>query len=271
MTDQPNPSATPLRRSQPTTSSSAVASLASSATAPPSGLRVLPALAALVLTVAFGFTFARAGTESATPIPAPAIDEAAVEGRTSEVAVLAGGCFWGVQGVFQHVKGVTSAVSGYAGGERSTAEYERVSTGTTGHAESVRVTFDPGQISFGRILQIYFAVAHDPTQLNRQGPDVGAQYRSAVFAQSSEQADVARKYLDQLNTARVFNRAIVTRIELNKSFFPAESYHQDFLARNPTYPYIAINDLPKLSSLKRGFPDSYREDPVLVASVGTKR
>jgi peptide-methionine (S)-S-oxide reductase len=205
--------------------------------------------------------------EQARLIPPPAADETYAPGTTSEVAVLAGGCFWGVQGVFQHVKGVTSAVSGYAGGEQRSAEYEIVSTGTTGHAESVRVVFDPRRISFGRILQIYFSVVHDPTQLNRQGPDTGTQYRSAIFVTSPQQASVAKAYIAQLDAARVFNGAIVTRIEPDKTFYPAEGYHQDFLTRNPHYPYIVINDLPKVANLQKLFPDAYRADPVLVANA----
>jgi peptide-methionine (S)-S-oxide reductase len=196
-------------------------------------------------------------------IPAPALDEPAGQ-ATSEVAVLAGGCFWGVQGVYQHVKGVVGAVSGYAGGEKSTAHYERVSSGTTGHAESVQITFDPRSITYGRILQIYFSVVHDPTELNRQGPDVGTQYRSAIFPANEAQTSVARAYIAQLDQANVFEKGIVTRIESDRTFYPAEAYHQDFLIRNPTYPYIVYNDLPKVDNLKRLFPDLYRADPVLV-------
>jgi peptide-methionine (S)-S-oxide reductase len=192
-------------------------------------------------------------------------DEQAAVGDT-ETAVFAGGCFWGVQGVFQHVKGVANAVSGYAGGEASTAQYETVSTGDTGHAESVRVTFDPHQVTYGKLLQIYFSVAHDPTELNRQGPDTGTQYRSEVFAASPDQARIAKAYIAELNQAHAFDAAIVTKIEPLKGFYPAEAYHQDFLVRNPTYPYIVINDLPKVAALKRLFPDQYRPDPVLVGS-----
>jgi peptide-methionine (S)-S-oxide reductase len=157
-----------------------------------------------------------------------------------------------------------SAVSGYAGGEKNTAQYERVSTGTTGHAESVQVTFDPRQITYGRILHIYFSVVHDPTQLNRQGPDFGTEYRSAIFPRSEAQANVARAYIAQLDQAQIFKKPIVTRIEPDRAFYPAEAYHQDFLSLNPTYPYIVFNDLPKIDSLKRLFPDLYRADPVLV-------
>jgi peptide-methionine (S)-S-oxide reductase len=198
----------------------------------------------------------------AREIPAPVTDEAA-GAATSETAVLAGGCFWGVQGVFQHVEGVTSAVSGYAGGEKETAQYHLVGWGTTGHAESVRVTFDPRKISYGRILQIYFSVAHNPTELNRQGPDSGSQYRSAIFPANADQARVAEAYIAQLNKARVFDGAIVTKIEPNKVFYPAEAYHQDFLVQHPSHPYIVINDMPKIGELKRLFPGIYRSDPVL--------
>jgi peptide-methionine (S)-S-oxide reductase len=198
-------------------------------------------------------------------VPAPTIDQQSAVGD-SETVVFAGGCFWGVQGVFQHVKGVASAVSGYAGGEASTAQYETVSTGETGHAESVRVTFDPRQISYGKLLQIYFSVAHDPTELNRQGPDTGTQYRSEVFAATPDQARIAKSYIGELNKAHAFEAAIVTKVEPLKGFYPAEDYHQDFLTRNPTYPYIVINDLPKIEALKRLFPDEYRPEPVLVGA-----
>lgn len=200
-------------------------------------------------------------------IPAPVVDEPSGQ-ATSEVAVLAGGCFWGVQGVFQHVEGVTDAVSGYAGGDKATAEYETVSTGSTGHAESVRITYDPKKISYGRLLQIYFSVAHDPTELNRQGPDTGTQYRSAIFPTNAEQARVAKAYIAQLQQAHAFDAAIVTRIEPDLTFYPAESYHQDYLTRNPTSPYIVYNDLPKVAALKHLYPQLYRTDPVLVTTAG---
>jgi peptide-methionine (S)-S-oxide reductase len=176
-----------------------------------------------------------------------------------------------VQGVFQHVDGVISAVSGYAGGSRDTAQYETTSSGRTGHAESVQITFDPHRITFGRILQIYFSVAHDPTELNRQGPDVGTQYRSAIFPQNSEQSRIAAAYIAQVNAAKLFPTAIVTTIEPGKEFYPAEAYHQDYLTLHPHQPYIAINDLPKLQALKELFPDSYRETPVLVAAASPAR
>ena len=204
--------------------------------------------------------------ENARVVPLPAVDQP-VGTQSSEIAVLAGGCFWGVQGVYQHVKGVSSAVSGYSGGEQSTAEYERVTTGRTGHAEAVQITFDPRVITYGRILQVFFSVVHDPTQLNRQGPDVGTQYRSAIFPMNPEQGNVAKAFIAQLNQARTFDAAIVTKIEPSRSFYSAEAYHQDFLERNPTHPYIMINDLPKIDNLKRMFPDLYRPKPVLVGST----
>jgi peptide-methionine (S)-S-oxide reductase len=203
--------------------------------------------------------------EQARVLPPPAQDESAGS-ATTETAVFAAGCFWGVQGVFQHVKGVTSAVSGYAGGDKRTAKYEEVGTGRTGHAESVQVTYDPRVITYGRLLQILFSVAHDPTQLDRQGPDVGPQYRSAIFPNGDAQAGVAKAYIDQLMQARVFPKPIVTRIEPGASFYPAEPYHQDFLTRHPDHPYIVFNDLPKLKDLQKIFPDRYRAQPVLVGS-----
>jgi peptide-methionine (S)-S-oxide reductase len=181
--------------------------------------------------------------------------------------VVAGGCFWGVQGVFQHVDGVINAVSGYAGGSKDTADYAKVSNSWTGHAESVQITFDPRKISYGRILQIYFSVAHDPTELNRQGPDEGPQYRSVIFPTSAEQARVALAYIEQLDAAKIFPAPIVTSIEPNRAFFPAEDYHQDYLTRNPMNPYIVINDLPKVANLKHLFPAAYRAEPVLVMAA----
>jgi peptide-methionine (S)-S-oxide reductase len=233
-------------------------------------LRSILLTAAALIAAGAGLTALRSNAEVAHTIPAPTMDEPhAPEGEvaTSEVAVLAGGCFWGVQGVFQHVDGVTGAVSGYAGGDEKSAHYETIGLGGTNHAESVQITFDPRKISYGRVLQIYFSVAHDPTQLNRQGPDVGAQYRSAIFPMSPDQAKVAKAYIAQLNQARVFNAAIVTKIEPDRPFYPAEDYHQDFLTNHPTYPYIVYNDLPKIDDLKRLFPDLYRADPVLVAAA----
>ncbi len=233
-------------------------------------LRSALVMGALLVAAGAGVALRGSAAEVAHMIPAPPVDEQAATGAPaadSEVAVLAGGCFWGVQGVFQHVNGVINAVSGYAGGEQKSAHYEMVGSGTTGHAESVRITFDPGKISYGRILQIYFSVAHDPTQLNRQGPDVGTQYRSAIFPTSAEQARIAKAYIGQLNQARVYDAAIVTKIEPGRDFFPAEDYHQDYLTRHPTQPYIVYNDLPKIEDLKHLFPDVYRPDPVLVATA----
>lgn len=206
-----------------------------------------------------------AAAQEGLTLPKPAVD-AKRSDSTSEVAVFAGGCFWGVQGVFQHVKGVTNAMSGYAGGSKSTAHYEMTHDGTSGHAESVEITYDPGQVTYGELLQIFFSVAHDPTQLNRQGPDVGSQYRSTIFARNAEQADVAKAYIAQLDQAKVFKRRIATTIETGKEFFPAEKYHQDYLVRNPNDPYILYNDLPKIANLKRLLPEVYRDKPVLVSS-----
>ncbi|HWE72425.1 MAG TPA: peptide-methionine (S)-S-oxide reductase MsrA [Stellaceae bacterium] len=196
-------------------------------------------------------------------VPPPTQDEA-VGQATTEVAVLAGGCFWGVQGVFQHVDGVIKAVSGYDGGTKETADYDTVSAHTTDHAEAVQITFDPKKISYGRLLQIYFSVAHDPTELNRQGPDTGKNYRSTIFPTSDEQAKVAKAYIAQLDDAHVYKDRVVTTIEPGKTFYPAEDYHQDFLTRHPSYPYIVMFDLPKVADLKASFPDLYRADPVLV-------
>jgi peptide-methionine (S)-S-oxide reductase len=223
-------------------------------------IRALTLLATLSIS---GFAAAQEGIE----IPSPKLDEAVTSAR-SETAILAGGCFWGVQGVFQHVNGVSNAVSGYAGGEADMAHYEMVGSGTSGHAEAVKITFDPGKISYGRILQIYFSVAHDPTQLNRQGPDKGTQYRSAIFPVNSEQAEIAKAYIGQLDQAKLYDAAIVTRIEPGHSFYPAEDYHQDYLTLNPTSLYIVYNDLPKVANLKRIFPELYREDPILVSEAG---
>jgi len=221
-------------------------------------------LAAAIIAVAAWQPWApSAAAEEAVVIPAPLVD-AQPGPRASEVAVLAGGCFWGVQGVFQHVAGVTRAVSGYAGGDAGTATYEMVGQGTTGHAEAVEITFDPTKISYGKILQIYFSVAHDPTQFNYQGPDIGPQYRSAIFPTNEEQARVAKAYIAQLDQAKVYGDTIVTTIEPGHGFYPAEDYHQDFLTLNPTYPYIVINDLPKVRNLERIFPALYRDEPVLV-------
>jgi len=183
--------------------------------------------------------------------------------------VLAGGCFWGIQAVYQHVKGVANAVSGYAGGAQKDATYEVVGSGRTGHAESVKIVFDPRQISYGKILQIFFSVAHDPTQLDRQGPDIGPQYRSEIFPQSEAQANVARAYIAQLAAAHVFKRDIVTKVgAVNTAFYPAEGYHQDYAVKHPYQPYILFNDAPKVVALKKLFPDVWRDQPVTVAQAG---
>jgi peptide-methionine (S)-S-oxide reductase len=203
--------------------------------------------------------------EDAVKIPPPAADATGSDGI--QTAVLSGGCFWGVQGVFQHTAGVTSAVSGYAGGSQMTATYDQVSSGTTGHAESVQVKYDPRKISYGKILQIFFSVVHDPTQLNRQGPDSGTQYRSAIFTTSDDQKKVADAYIAQLNAAKVYGKPIVTKVGTLQGFFPAEAYHQDYLTLHPNQPYIAYNDLPKVENLKKMFADNYIEKPTLVRAV----
>ena len=206
--------------------------------------------------------------EPATRIPPPTQDET-VAANHSETAVFAGGCFWGVQGVFEHVRGVKQVASGYTGGAAGTAQYETVSEGDTGHAESVQITYDPTQITYGRLLQIFFSVAHNPTELNYQGPDHGTQYRSAVFPVNAEQRSVAQAYIAQLDKAHVFSAPVVTHVETFKGFYPAEAYHQNFLALHPDYPYIEINDLPKITDLKRMFPDLYRGDPVLLKTAAS--
>jgi len=227
--------------------------------------RWLLALLAVPLALALSPLMSRA--EHATAIPPPAVDETVQPGAGSEKVVLAGGCFWGVQAVFQHLKGVTQAVSGYAGGAKDTAEYEMVSTGRTGHAESVEVTFDPSVITYGTILRIYFSVAHDPTELNRQGPDTGPQYRSAIFPSDEQQRKIAELYIAQLDKAGLFKKPIATRIEGPAAFYPAEGYHQNYATLHPDSPYIAYNDLPKLDNLKRIFPELYRPAPVLVTAA----
>jgi peptide-methionine (S)-S-oxide reductase len=221
------------------------------------------ALSALAIT-AFVAAPSRAA-EDAVVIPPPAMDAQASDGI--QTAVIAGGCFWGVQGVFQHTAGVVNAVSGYAGGSKATADYNVVSTGTTGHAESVQIKYDPKKISYGKILQIFFSVAHDPTQLNRQGPDSGTQYRSAIFTTSDEQKKVADAYIAQLNAAKVYKKPIVTKVGPLEGFFPAEAYHQDYLTLHPSQPYIAYNDLPKIENLKKIFAENYIEKPTLVSSA----
>ena len=208
------------------------------------------------------------GAIAAVPValPAPAADLPVAAGAGLQSVVLSGGCFWGVQGVFEHVRGVTRAVSGYAGGKAATARYEQVSTGSTGHAESVEVTFDPARISFAEVLRIFFSVALDPTERDRQGPDSGTQYRSEVFARDAAQAGVARAYIAQLDAAHAFARPIATRVDPLEGFFPAEAHHQDFLVRHPDFPYIAAFDAPKVAALKRLFPGQYVETPVTVGA-----
>ena len=202
------------------------------------------------------------GAEAPVIIAPPAVDNPKAAGPT-QTAVLAGGCFWGVQGVFEHVRGVKKVVAGYAGGDRSTAQYETVSSGGTGHAESVKITFDPAAISYGQILQIAFSVVHDPTQLNRQGPDVGTQYRSAIFYADDNQKRIAQAYISQLDQAHAFARPIATRVDPLTGFYAAEDYHQDYLIHNPTQPYIAIYDIPKIENFRRTFPELYSGSPVL--------
>jgi peptide-methionine (S)-S-oxide reductase len=228
---------------------------------------------AFVALLAFGvvaLAITRSGrAETATVVPMPAHDNSKAAGPLQK-AVLAGGCFWGVNGVFQHVKGVKQVLSGYAGGERSTAEYETVSSGTTGHAESVQVVFDPQVVTYGELLRIYFSVAHDPTQLNRQGPDSGTQYRSSIFYSDDTQRKIATDYIAQLDAAHLFSRAIVTRVDPLHGFYRAEAYHQDYLLHNPRQPYIVYNDLPKIAALKRVLPEYYQDDPVLATTFEGK-
>src|SRR6204780_3667334 len=225
-----------------------------------------PVLVLIGLLSTAGFFVTRSTAEEARNVPTPAVDEQA-GAKTAEVAVIAGGCFWGVQGVFQHVAGVTNAVAGYAGGDKWNAHYDMTSEGNTGHAESVEITYDPRKITYGRILQVYFSVAHEPTELNRQGPDSGTQYRSAIFPVNDEQAKVGKAYIAQLDGAHVFGAPVVTTIEPDKTFYRAEDYHQDFLAKNPGYPYIVYNDLPKIANLKQLFPALYKPDPALVSAA----
>lgn len=224
----------------------------------------LTCLVAIPLAVMAWMTTARGG-EKPVVVPAPLVDEQA-QGATSESLVLAGGCFWGVQAVFQHVNGVSRAVSGYSGGSEQNAHYEIVGTGRTGHAESVEITFDPRVVSLGKLLQVYFSVAHNPTELNRQGPDVGTQYRSAIFVRSAEQRRVAEAFIAQLDQAHVFDRPIATKVDEFRAFYPAEAYHQDYATLHPNQPYIAVYDRPKVENLKQLFPALARKAPVLVSA-----
>jgi peptide-methionine (S)-S-oxide reductase len=212
-------------------------------------LSLIPVLASLALWPV------ACSAESVVKIPAPRVDQ--TPGKGDAVAVLAGGCFWGMEAVFEHIKGVKSVTSGYAGGQASEATYDQVSTERTHHAEAVKIVYNPAQVSYGTLLQVYFSAAHNPTELNRQGPDSGTSYRSAVFAQNPDQARIAAAYIAQLRQAKAYPAPIVTRIESGK-FFPAEAYHQDFMKRNPSYPYIVINDAPKLAGFKAAFPALYR-------------
>jgi peptide-methionine (S)-S-oxide reductase len=224
------------------------------------GLAIVPVLAAIL------FVTARA-EEAPRALPMPVLDTKAPVNGSVETAVLAGGCFWGVEGVFQHVKGVKAVLAGYSGGNSSNANYEAVSGEGTGHAESVQIKFDPREISYGQILRVFFSVAQDPTELNRQGPDEGTSYRSDIFYATAEQERIAKAYIAQLEKAHAFSHPIVTRVDALTEFYPAEAYHQDFLIRNPHYPYIVFNDLPKIANLKRLLPEVYREQPATGASA----
>ena len=221
-------------------------------------------IACLALAAVSGCVAPTNAGEAPVVIAAPALDNTKEHGRLQS-AVLAGGCFWGMQGVFEHVRGVHEVLAGYSGGSRSTAEYEQVGTGRTGHAESVQILFDPAEVTYGELLHIYFSVAHDPTELNRQGPDSGSQYRSAIFYADDTQRRIAESYIAQLNKERAFAQPIVTRVDALTGFYRAETYHQDFYLKNPTYPYIVILDLPKIRNLKQVFPDDYVDRPATVA------
>jgi peptide-methionine (S)-S-oxide reductase len=212
----------------------------------------------LLLTLAGGIAAGRAGNASAVALPGPAVDASKTAAPGEQTALVAGGCFWGIQAVFQHVKGVKSATSGYSGGDAKTAEYEVVSTGETGHAESVKIVYDPSQITYGELLRVFFSVAHDPTQLNRQGPDEGSQYRSVIFYGNEEQNKIAQAYIAQLDKAKVFPRAIVTQVVPLKAFYPAEAYHQNYATLHPDQPYIVYNDAPKVAHLRQEFPELYQ-------------
>jgi peptide-methionine (S)-S-oxide reductase len=215
-------------------------------------------MSALLLLLTLGGAIAcNAGDNAAVAVPTPSVDASVAPSKTEQTAVIAGGCFWGIQAVFKHVKGVTSATSGYSGGAANTAEYELVSSGDTGHAESVKINYDPSQITYGQLLRVFFSVATDPTQLNRQGPDSGTQYRSVIFYSSDEQKRIAEAYVAQLDKARIFPRPIVTQVVPLKAFYPAEAYHQDYAALHPNNPYIVYNDAPKVAHLRQEFPDLY--------------
>jgi peptide-methionine (S)-S-oxide reductase len=228
------------------------------------------AVAAVAILIPLSGIMRPASAEQAVVVPPPAKDEPLAAASGTETAVFSGGCFWGVQAVYQHTDGVTNAVSGYSGGEKGTAIYEVVSNGSTGHAESVEITYDPSKVSYGKLLQIFFSVAHNPTQLNYQGPDHGTQYRSAIWATSDSQADVAKAYIAQLDAAKAFGDPIVTEVNALKAFYPAEDYHQDYATLHPDSMYIVINDLPKVENLKTLFPNDYRDKPALVAAANTQ-
>lgn len=214
-------------------------------------------LSGIFLTVTLaGVAACNAGDRANSALPSPTVD-APIAAKAAQTAVVAGGCFWGIQAVFQHVKGVVSATSGYSGGAADTAQYELVSTGETGHAESVKIVYDPSQITYGQLLRVFFSVAHDPTQLNRQGPDIGSQYRSAIFYDNDEEKRIAEAYIAQLAEAKIFPRVIVTQVVALKAFYPAEAYHQDYATRHPENPYIVYNDAPKVAHLRQQFPDLY--------------
>ena len=213
-------------------------------------------LAAIFLTLAT-IPACHAGDSRNVPLPTPKMDDPIAASKTAQTAVVAGGCFWGIQAVFEHVKGVVSATSGYSGGAANTAQYEVVSTGETGHAESVKIVYDPSEITYGQLLRVFFSVAHDPTQLNRQGPDVGSQYRSLLFYANDEQKQIAEAYIAQLTEAKIFSHPIVTQVVPLKVFYPAEAYHQDYAAHHPDNPYIVYNDAPKVAHLQQEFPELY--------------
>jgi peptide-methionine (S)-S-oxide reductase len=240
----------------------------------PPSMRILKPYAASalcfsILVTAFLLRVPSSGfAETAFMVPPPTISQSKVADVTTEKAVLAGGCFWGVQGVFQHVTGVKNAVSGYAGGTEESARYEMVGAGVTGHAEAVEITFDPKVISYGQLLQVFFSVVHNPTELNRQGPDIGTQYRSTIFAENDVQKQIAEAYIQQLDKAGVYDAPIATTIEMSKKFYPAEAYHQDYVTLHPDSRYIATFDLPKIENLKRYFPKIYRPEAKLVADTG---
>jgi peptide-methionine (S)-S-oxide reductase len=238
-------------------------SVAIKSASPASRWRQIGGVAALAVALAGAWQVSRA-SETVYNIAPPKVDEQA-SGKALEKAVIAGGCFWGVQAVFQHVNGVKNAVSGYAGGDEKTAQYRTISSGQTGHAEAVEISYDPSVVSYGQLLQIFFSVAHDPTQLNRQGPDTGTQYRSTIFPANAEQTKVATAYIEQLNQSGVYPKKIATTTEPLKGFYKAEDYHQDYLVNNPYQPYIVINDKPKVENLAKTFPQAFRKDPVLVA------